>query len=188
MGGCLSRNYFFSSFFSFSSASTTFLPQRSHLPSSVIQGCLGASPPQIPHFGICHHLPSILPYRGQCQDAVALTTSQKKFFGLSQRMGSMSARRCWGGKAGGREAGILPVAGQNDAAEKDGRDRLRVSSFEMVSGLRFPEKTFIISGVVPPCPPLKRQVSPAAPGLSRGQLAAPCFRLIGADRSAIWSP
>jgi hypothetical protein len=27
-------------------------PQKSHFPSSVMHGCLGASPPQIPHFGI----------------------------------------------------------------------------------------------------------------------------------------
>jgi len=43
------------------SASVTFLPQMSHVPSSVIQGCLGASPSQIPHFTISIHLLSFNP-------------------------------------------------------------------------------------------------------------------------------
>src|SRR5208283_2541231 len=44
---CFLQHYFF-----FSSARVAFLPQMSHLPSSVMQGCLGASPPHNPHFGI----------------------------------------------------------------------------------------------------------------------------------------
>ena len=57
-GGCLLADYF-SFFSSFSSARTTFFPHRSHFPSAVIQGCLGASPPQIPHLVIVVHLLSI---------------------------------------------------------------------------------------------------------------------------------
>ena len=53
------RGYFFRSFSSFS-ANATFFPQRSHLPSSVMQGCFGASPPQIPHLGIFLHLLSLV--------------------------------------------------------------------------------------------------------------------------------
>src|SRR5208283_2181243 len=44
---CFLQHYFF-----FSSARVAFLPQISHFPSSVMQGCLGASPPHNPHFGI----------------------------------------------------------------------------------------------------------------------------------------
>jgi hypothetical protein len=47
-------DYFLS--FSFSDLRTTSLPHKSHFPSSVMHGCFGASPPQIPHLGICAHL------------------------------------------------------------------------------------------------------------------------------------
>jgi len=54
INGIFMLNYhsFLAFFCKHSSASITFLPQRSHVPSSVIPGCLGASPPQIPHFTI----------------------------------------------------------------------------------------------------------------------------------------